>query len=54
MKKSEKNMNNGYSLFWTDEANYNYDNIIIYLDSNWSIKEKSDFVKIINILSKAS
>ena len=45
MKKLEKNMNNGYSLFWTNEANDNYDNIIIYLDSNWSIKEKSDFVK---------
>lgn len=45
MKKLEKNMSNGYNIYWTDEANNNYDNIINYLESNWSIKEKSEFVR---------
>jgi len=38
-------MSSGYSILWTDEANSNYDTIINYLDNNWTIKEKSDFVK---------
>lgn len=38
-------MRSGYSIFWTDEANSNYDSIINYLEKNWSIKEKSVFVK---------
>lgn len=38
-------MNSGYSIFWTDEANTNYDNIINYLSIHWSIKEKTEFVR---------
>lgn len=45
MKKLEKSMRSGYSIFWTDEANSNYDSIVNYLEKNWSDKEKSAFVK---------
>jgi plasmid stabilization system protein ParE len=37
-------MSSGYSIFWTDEANSNYDNIIDYLSIHWSTKEIIDFV----------
>jgi len=45
MKKLEKNMSSGYSIFWTDEANTNYDNIINYLSTHWTIKEKIEFTR---------
>jgi plasmid stabilization system protein ParE len=45
MMKSEKSMSSGYKIFWTDEANTNYESIIEYLSIRWSIKEKTEFVR---------
>lgn len=44
MKKLEKNMSSGYNVYWTDEANANYDSIIDYLRNHWTIKEITEFV----------
>ena len=38
-------MNTGFSIFWTDESNNNYDDIINYLSIHWSVKEKIEFVR---------
>lgn len=40
-------MENTYKLVWTDEAFYNLEGIISYLESRWTPREVKKFVQLL-------